>query len=129
MYVTKGSGSNGIDTVYQVGATGGLSSITTTNAASAPISILPGFPTTPDKDVKSAIDGYYPFGIWFANKTTLYVADEGDGVFGDAAASTIAGLQKWSLVNGTWKLDYVLQRGLNLGVQYTVAGLSTTPVK
>lgn len=33
----------------------------------------------------------------------------------------MAGLQKWSLVNGTWQLDYVLQNGLNLGQQYTVS--------
>ncbi|HUB64212.1 MAG TPA: hypothetical protein VL996_07125, partial [Methylocella sp.] len=62
--------------------------------------------------------------IWFANKTTLYVADEGDGVNTTAnALNPNAGLQKWSLVGGTWQLDYTLQNGLGLGVQYTVAGL------
>jgi hypothetical protein len=30
-------------------------------------------------------------------------------------------VQKWSLVNGTWKLQYVLQDGLNIGVPYSVA--------
>src|SRR5262249_39796136 len=63
----------------------------------------------------------FPFGIWFANATTLYVADEGDGVVADGATAPNAGLQKWSLVNGTWQLDYVLQKGLNLGQVYTVA--------
>jgi hypothetical protein len=31
-----------------------------------------------------------------------------------------AGVQKWSLVNGTWQMDYVLQDGLNIGVPYSV---------
>jgi hypothetical protein len=38
------------------------------------------------------------------------VTDEGTGDTTDA--STHAGLQKWSLVNGTWQLDYVLTKGL-----------------
>src|SRR6202012_4595034 len=115
LYVTKGSGSNGIDTVYQVGSAGTLPSVV--NAATTPISILPGFPQTLAKTAGAS--NSYPFGIWFANATTLYVADEGDGVAADAAGSQYAGLQKWSLVNGTWQLDYVLQNGLNLGVPYT----------
>jgi hypothetical protein len=119
LYVTKGSGSNGINTVYQVGNAGSLPTID--NAANAPITILPGFPTDLAKGTPSTV--YHPFGIWFANATTLYVADEGDGVAADAATSTTAGLQKWSLVNGTWRKDYVLQKGLNLGQQYSVPGL------
>jgi uncharacterized protein (TIGR03437 family) len=117
LYVTKGSGGNGIDTVYQVGAAGTLPTLAT--AATAPITILPGFPTTLAKNATAASD--YPFGIWFANATTLYVADEGDGAAADAAGSTTAGLQKWILVNGTWQMAYVLQNGLNLGQPYTVA--------
>jgi hypothetical protein len=35
-------------------------------------------------------------------------------------------LQKWSLVSGTWQLDYVLQQGLNLGVPYTVPNYPTS---
>jgi uncharacterized protein (TIGR03437 family) len=116
LYVTKGSGGNGVDTVYQVGNAGTLPTLA--NAATAPITILPGFPTTLAKNATAASD--YPFGIWFANATTLYVADEGDGVAADAAGSTTAGLQKWTLVNGTWKLAYVLQNGLSLGQPYTV---------
>jgi hypothetical protein len=114
LYVTKGSGSNGIDTVYQVGTAGTLP---TTGGAT--INILPGFPTALAKT--AGINNVYPFGIWFANSTTLYVADEGDGVIADAGASTYAGLQKWSLVNGSWTLDYVLQNGLNLGQAYSIA--------
>ena len=54
------------------------------------------------------------------------MADEGDGVVADAGNSIYAGLQKWSLVAGSWKLDYVLQNGLNLGTQYAVANYPTS---
>ncbi len=113
LYVTKGSGSNGIDTVYQVGPAGSLP----VNGG-ATITVLPGFPTATAKTAGS--NNIYPFGIWFANATTLYVGDEGDGVTADAGTGIYAGLQKWSLVGGTWVLDYVLQNGLNLGVPYNV---------
>ncbi|MBV9125850.1 MAG: hypothetical protein JO112_21065, partial [Planctomycetes bacterium] len=117
VYVTKGSGGNGIDTVYQVGSGGSLP--TFANAGTQPISILPGLPTTLAKNIKTddpATD-FHPFGIWFANATTLYVADEGDGT---GAANPNTGLEKWSLVNGTWVLDYTLKNGLNLGAKYSV---------
>lgn len=119
LYVTKGSGSNGINTVYQVGNAGTLPD--PANAANTPITILPGFFTALAKGDANSIN--HPFGIWFANSNTLYVADEGDGVSADAANSTSAGLEKWSLVGNTWKQDYVLQNGLGLGVKYSVAGL------
>ena len=115
LYVTKGSGGNGINTVYQVGTAGTLPTLAT--AASAPITVLPGLPTTLAKNA----DATNPFGIFFANATTLYVADEGTGVAADAATSKAAGIQKWTLVNGTWQLLYVMQAGLNLGQAYTVA--------
>jgi hypothetical protein len=68
--------------------------------------------------------------------TTLYVTDEGDGVttfnpgtnrYTDAAAQTKAGLQKWifDADAGTWKLAYVLQAGLDLGVPYTISNYPT----
>jgi uncharacterized protein (TIGR03437 family) len=122
LYVTKGSGGNGIDTVYQVGNAGTLPTLTT--AAAAPITILPGFPVALAKTAGATND--YPFGIWFANATTLYVADEGDGVLADAAGSTTAGLQKWILSGGTWKMAYVLQNGLNLGQAYSIANYPTS---
>jgi uncharacterized protein (TIGR03437 family) len=121
LYVTKGSGSNGIDTVYQVGNAGTLPTLAT--AAAAPITVLPGFPTASAKTAGATSD--YPFGIWFANATTLYVADEGDGVLADAAGSMTAGLQKWTLTGGTWKMAYVLQNGLNLGQPYSIANYPT----
>jgi len=91
---------------------------TLATAEATPITVLTGFPTTLAKNADATT--IYPFGIWFANANTLYVGDEGDGVAADAATSTKAGLQKWSLVSGTWQLDYVLQKGLNLGTPYSV---------
>ncbi len=121
LYVSKGSGGNGIDTVYQVGTGGTLPTLAT--AAAAPIAVLPGFNTASAKEAPS---GPNPFGIWFANASTVYIADEGDGVAADAAGSKLAGLEKWSLVSGTWQMDYVLQNGLNLGQPYSIANYPTT---
>ena len=133
VYVTKGSGGNGINTVYQVGKPWSLPTGSTSVLASTPITILPGFPTA----LASGVDQQgnpapvsFPFGIWFANANTLYVCDEGDGtlvtpaVNGNVASAysqAQAGVQKWRLINGTWKLLYVLQNGLNIGVPYSVA--------
>ena len=121
LYVSKGSGSNGINTVFQVGTTGVLP--TFASAATTEISILPGFSTTlANKSTTGTV--YYPFGIWFADPTTLYVADEGDGTLADAATGT-GGLQKWVLVGKAWQLAYTLTAGLNLGQTYTVPGYPT----
>jgi hypothetical protein len=115
LYVTKGSGSNGINTVYQVGSAGSLPTAAT--ATNEPITILPGFPTVLAKDPTAQ----NPFGIFFADARTLYVADEGTGVMADAAISPNAGLQKWVLNNGVWQRVYVLRQGLHLGQSYSVA--------
>jgi hypothetical protein len=146
LYYTKGSGGNGVNTVYFLDTTGTVCTDSTgvglpvAGAAlpSAPIPynpadlqtmgvvpfnmcVLKGFPTA----LKSKTS--FPFGLWFANATTLYVADEGNGTntyangtYTAAAAQTTAGLQKWTFSNGTWSLVYTLQAGLNLGVPYTV---------
>jgi uncharacterized protein (TIGR03437 family) len=120
LYVTKGSGGNGINTVYRVGDKGSLPTLA--NAASVAITILPGLPTTLAKNTDAA----NPFGIFFADDNTLYVADEGDGTTANAATSTNAGLQKWVLKNGTWTRAYVLQNGLNLGQPYTILNYPTS---
>jgi len=117
LYVTKGSGGNGFNTVYQVGDKGSLP--TPANAASAAITILNGFPDTLAKSTTQPVG--YPFGLFFANATTLYVGDEGDGTMENAGTSKTSGLQKWVLNNGTWTLAYVMQNGLNLGTQYSIA--------
>ena len=122
LYTTKGSGSNGINSVYQVGNAGTLPN--PANAASTPISILPGFNTILAKN-SSAVQNN-PFGLWFANPNTLYVTDEGNNTNttaggGIPSSNVYGGLQKWSLgIDGTWKEDYVLQSGLQLGSNYTV---------
>ncbi len=102
LYFTKGSGSNGIDTVYTVPTLP-----TVANAAAQTISVVPGFPTD---SAKATGGNYTPFAVFFANATTMYVTDEGSGNSTDATSH--AGLEKWSLVSGTWQLDYVLTNGL-----------------
>jgi hypothetical protein len=90
------------------------------------MSILPGFSTTLAKATPTAADPvYHPFGLFFANADTLYVADEGSGSTSDFSTSPFeaGGLQKWSLNTGTdvWSLDYTL-RGTLIGSSYTVDG-------
>src|SRR4029077_1993806 len=91
------------------------------------------FPTTSNKAVDPV---NFPFGLWFADANTLYLADEGDGTttydaatntYTDAAAQTLAGLEKWVFDAGsqTWKLVYTLHNGLGLGTPYTVSGYPT----
>jgi hypothetical protein len=130
LYITKGSGGNGINTVYQVGTEGTLPTGAATDLAKVPITILPGFPNT-----TASTGTNFPFGIWFANDTTLYVCDEGDGALvtppvngnvADAQSLATAGVQKWSLVNGTWTMLYVLQDGLSIGVPYGVDNYPTS---
>ena len=157
VYTTKGSGSNGINTVYFIDTTGFNASgqpLACPNGVGIPganaklptspivfdatklqtqgvvpfnMCVLKGFPTTLAKTSTA-----FPFGVWFANSTTVYVADEGNGTttfasgkFTAAAAQTTAGLQKWvfNAATGSWNMAYVLQAGLNLGVPYNVNGL------
>jgi hypothetical protein len=161
LYYTKGSGGNGINTVYFVDTTGSV--CTDTNGvglpaagASLPVSplaydtnptdiqtdglkpynmcVLKGLPTLL---AKSSSGVSYPFGIWFANATTLYVADEGSGSTGTTVAdfytpatpaqNPTAGLQKWifNASAGEWQLAYTLTNGLDLGVPYNVPGYPT----
>ncbi|MBR1086501.1 hypothetical protein JQ621_03330 [Bradyrhizobium manausense] len=161
IYVTKGSGGNGINTVYFIDTSGfdangkplacpngvGLPSASAT-LPTTPIvydasklqtlgvtpynmCVLKGFPTNLAKTATS-----FPFGLWFADAKTLYVADEGNGTntfsaatntYTAAAAQTGAGLQKWVFDDtaNTWKLSYTLQAGLDLGVPYIVRNYPT----
>jgi hypothetical protein len=153
VYYTKGSGGNGVNTVYFLDTTGKACpngvGLPAANAKlpSWPLAynpeliqseglkpynmcILKGFPTA----LKSKTS--FPFGVWFANPDTLYVADEGNGEdayspstgeYTEASAQTTAGLQKWMFDSaaGEWKLAYTLQKGLNLGKPYTVPGYPT----
>ena len=151
LYYTKGSGTNGVNTVYFLDTTGkacpagtglpvpgaplptaSIASTLTSAGLASNMCVLKGFPTALAKTATDASD--YPFGLWFASPTVLYVADEGagdnayaSGSYTAAAASTTAGLQKWvySAAAGQWQLAYTLQRGLNLGTPYTVCGYPT----
>jgi hypothetical protein len=153
VYFTKGSGSNGVNTVYFVDPT--LTVCNDNNGVGVPPSgatlptapmtynpallqtvgldpnnmcILNGFPTA----LKSSTS--FPFGVWFANATTLYVADEGDGdntyangLYTKAQSNPLSGLQKWIFdsTSGQWNLAYVIQSGLQLGIPYTIANYPT----
>ncbi|WP_210338453.1 hypothetical protein [Bradyrhizobium genosp. L] len=160
IYTTKGSGGNGINTVYFIDTTGNAangnpkacpngvgvpapsaslpttqlfydgSKLATQGVTPYNMCVLSGFPTT----LKSTTS--FPFGIWFADANTLYVADEGNGTatfdpnsntYSAAKAQTSAGLQKWvfNSTAGVWKQVYTLQAGLDLGVPYTVQGYPT----
>jgi hypothetical protein len=162
IYVTKGSGGNGINTVYFVDTSGfdangkplacpngvgvprpfatlptspinyNAALLQTQGVVPYNMCILGGFTTVLAKNATTG----FPFGVWFANAKTLYVADEGDGTatfdsvagqYTHAAQQTTAGLQKWMFDDSTstWKLAYVLQAGLNLGVPYTISGYPT----
>jgi hypothetical protein len=156
IYYTKGSGGNGVNTVYFVDTTGSACPAGVGLPAKFPVlpttgipyvyadlqtygvrpynmCILKGFPTLL---ANSTTGVSFPFGVWFADDKTLYVADEGSGdntyssgtgMYTKAAAQTTAGLQKWvfSSITNSWNLVYTLQTGLNLGVPYTVSGYPT----
>lgn len=113
LYFTKGSGSNGEQSVYTITSQYPLPTVD--QASAATIATVPGFPTDAAKAILT--DGttggnYTPFAVFFANPTTMYVSDEGTGNSTDA--SLHAGIQKWSLGQDgkTWQLDYVLNNGL-----------------
>ena len=144
-YYTKGSGSNGVNTVYYVNTSGtpctdGVGVPALDAPAPAPgtnyqMCILKGFNT----QLASTDTNDFPFGLWFANKDTLYVADEGSGSFAtatDPAGNPYAdaqaqvgngytGLQKWTFNGTEWVKDYTIQNGLSIGQPYTVAGYPT----
>ena len=71
-----------------------------------------------DADVGKTIN-LSPEGYFFANATTLYIADGGNpkaGGLGDG------GLQKWTFNGTTWQLDYTLSAGLNLVADTATSG-------
>ncbi len=108
LYFSKGSGGNGVNTVYfvdttgqacptPIGGSGGVGlpqsgaalptsglvynpAVLQTTGLPNNMCILTGFPATPNSKIKPPATTAFPFGLWFANTTTLYVADEGDGV-------------------------------------------------
>jgi hypothetical protein len=105
IYMTKGSGSNGVNTVYFVDTSGlnangmpaacpngvgvpnpqatlptapimyNAANLQTQGVTPYNMCILKGFNTTLAKTSTTA----FPFGVWFANAKTVYVSDEGNG--------------------------------------------------
>jgi hypothetical protein len=64
-----------------------------------------------------------PENYFFANADTLYVADSGSPKNTSADSSLgDGGLQKWTLSDGTWTLDYTISAGLNLVANSGVSG-------
>jgi hypothetical protein len=163
LYYSKGSGGNGVNTVYFVDTSGtvchdaspgvpangvGLpadvvrlpTAVLDFNPATVQTTGLPdnmcilkGFPTLLANS-KTGVS--FPFGIWFADGNTLYVADEGNGTTGKtvddfytpaSTANPTAGLQKWVFdrISGQWNLAYILRNGLGLGVPYSVPNSPT----
>jgi hypothetical protein len=104
IYTTKGSGGNGVNTVYFIDTTGNAangnpkacpagtgvpspsaslpttpivynaSTVQTAGVTPYNMCVLSGFPSNSAKTATS-----FPFGVWFADAKTLYVADEGNG--------------------------------------------------
>jgi hypothetical protein len=175
VYFTKGSGGNGVNTLYFIDTSGNAANgnpkacpngsglpalgatlptqpMTITNAGVTPpttpgsvqaVGVLPynmcilnGFPTVLASSTAAppAPQVTFPFGVWFADSKTVYIADEGSGdntfsgtTYTNAAAQTTAGLQKYVFneATGAWQFAYTLQAGLNLGVPYTVKNYPT----
>lgn len=123
---TEGSASKGynIDRIGTLGAAGSPPT-STLNAQPTALSGINGAITLANgngNSINGSAGGVYlsPENFFYANATTLYVADSGDPKNGSSSGtagvqnSGDGGLQKWSLVSGVWKLDYTLASGLNL---------------
>lgn len=90
LYVTSASTGALAQGILQVG-TGGLPT-----TGSQPMTLLPGFPTN-----GTFTDGA-PYDFFFANDTTVYVADE-------QLNSLVGGIQKWEFNGTTWVRTAVFQ--------------------
>jgi hypothetical protein len=131
LYVSIDSRSGSIKRSY-IGTLGtpGTLPITTANGGNGP-SMLPGFGNNGGTGQVTVTTGHTnginsigqianlsPQNFYFANPTTLYVADSGSpkNRKGSTSSVGVGGLQKWSLnpANNTWSLDYIVSAGLNL---------------
>jgi hypothetical protein len=137
LYVSVDSkdGSTNRDYIGTLGTPGTLPT-TLANSGNGPAMLL-GFGNSggTGKETISATDGnglnagkqinLSPENFFFANSTTLYVADSG-APKNSSATSTLGdgGLQKWTLKSGTWMLDYTLSAGLNLVANANTDGTS-----
>jgi hypothetical protein len=145
LYVSKGSGGNGDDGLFQVlngnfpSATindvvnnGTGAGIPTGGSDNTIVQLLGNYATNPNTNQTSPIT---PFGFFFANPTTLYIADEGNSTItlptdnnqSETSLTTdpLAGLQKWVLVPGSgpaWQLVYVIRKGLEINQPQNIPG-------
>ncbi len=133
------SGSTNRDFIGTLGAAGSPPT-SVANGGNGP-TMLPGFgnnggtgrmaitaATTNGINTPGSTINLSPENFFFANPTTLYVADS--GIPKNTSAANVAGgtalgnggLQKWSLVRGSWVLDYTLANGLHLVANTASAG-------
>jgi hypothetical protein len=112
-------------------ATGAPTQLSSANDASTPVAVTSTGKVTLTAGETNGINSagqqinLSPENYFFANSTTMYVADSGDGKQ-TSATSTLGdgGLQKWSLVGGVWELDYTLSLGLDLVANSSADGTS-----
>jgi hypothetical protein len=123
---TEGTASKGLD-IDRVGTLGAAGNPPTNTLTQQPTA-LPGISggialSNGNGNVINGSSGtayLSPEGFFYANSTTLYIADSGEPKNGSSQGTLGSpnpgdgGLQKWSFVNGTWQLDYTLSTGLNL---------------
>ena len=131
---SEGTASKGLD-IDRIGTLGTAGNPPTTTLNQQPTA-LPGLngAITLSNGNGNSINGssgsayLSPENYFYANSTTLYVADTGlskNGTQGTASGNLgDGGLQKWSLVNGSWTLDYTLSTGLNLVANTSSHGVS-----
>ncbi|HTW73473.1 MAG TPA: hypothetical protein VMD56_00960 [Steroidobacteraceae bacterium] len=123
---TEGSASKGynIDRIGTLG-TSGTPPTTTLNQQPTALPGIDGAITlngSNGNSINNSTGSVYlsPENFFYANATTLYVADSGEPKNGSSSGTAgeqnpgDGGLQKWSLVDGSWQLDYTLSTGLNL---------------
>ena len=154
VYYTKGSGGNGINTVYFVDTTGtacpngvGLpqpgaqlptspiaydpSLLQTEGVTPYNMCVLKGFPTTRSRRrprSRSGSGSRTRPRCTSRTRATVTRSRPRPAATRHAAAQTTAGLQKWVFgypVPGQWNLAYTLQSGLGLGQPYTIPGYPT----
>lgn len=153
LYASKGSGGNGVNTVFQVGATGALANgakfsnlqnVAITPLFTTPTTAWSGAPGAANEPTSNATlttaltaasvtswpmswNTGFPFGMWMpkTNTNLMFVADEGDG---DPADMTIGsgGLWVYQKSGSTWTAIAHLTQGLNLGQAYTVTDTAGT---
>jgi hypothetical protein len=151
LYVSKSSVGNGEEGVFQVlngnfpNAT--LAQVVNGTGAGVPtggtnntiVQLLGNQATNPNTNGPSPLT---PFGFFFANPTTLYVADEGNPSITltdangqsemDLVSDPLAGLQKWVLVPGNspfWQLVYILQDELQINKPQNITDYTGTTLR